>query len=143
MAFGMNARVRRDMKARDGVKASELVRRAYQYIARNQTVSPQVRYQAQLQLNNFGRYERPAAVKDRCTDSGRGRGVLSKFGLCRVCPNFLYLYMPVWGSRWVGVLTNECLIVPIQTSGTEWRHSRREEGFVVDNSPLCFSPLIR
>jgi len=42
-----------------------------------------VRYQAQLQLNAFGRYTRPTTVKNRCTATGRGRGVMGEFGLCR------------------------------------------------------------
>ncbi|KAG8935127.1 40S ribosomal protein mrp2, mitochondrial [Tulasnella sp. 419] len=83
MAYGINARVLRDKKAREGVKAAELLRRAYLYVARNQTLPSQVRYQAQLQLNNFSKYERPMTVKNRCTETGRGRGIMSKFGLCR------------------------------------------------------------
>ncbi|KAJ7591236.1 hypothetical protein C8J56DRAFT_1013946 [Mycena floridula] len=79
----MNARVIRDIKARIGVKNNEVARRAYLYVARNQTLSPQVRHQAQLQLNTFGKYTRPTTVKNRCTESGRGRGVMSEFGLCR------------------------------------------------------------
>ena len=76
--------VLRDIKARNGVAANEVTRRAYLYVARNQTLPPKVRYQAQLQLNTFGRYTRPTTVKNRCTESGRGRGVMSEFGLCRV-----------------------------------------------------------
>ena len=79
-----NARVLRDIKARHGVNANEILRRAYLYVARNQTLPPQVRFQAQLQLNTFGRYTRPTTVKNRCTETGRGRGVISEFGLCRV-----------------------------------------------------------
>ncbi|KAG2146650.1 hypothetical protein DEU56DRAFT_785647 [Suillus clintonianus] len=78
-----NARVLRDIKARNVVKASEVLRRAYLYVARNETLSPQVRHQAQLQLNTFGKYTRPTTVKNRCTESGRGRGIISEFGLCR------------------------------------------------------------
>ena len=70
-----NARVLRDMKARNIVKASEIARRAYLYVARNQTLPPQVRYQAQLQLNTYGRYTRPTTVKNRCVETGRGRGI--------------------------------------------------------------------
>ena len=77
--------VLRDIKARQGVAANEIARRAYLYVARNQTLPPQVRYQAQLQLNTFGKYTRPTTVKNRCTESGRGRGIMSEFGLCRVC----------------------------------------------------------
>lgn len=78
-----NARVLRDIKARNVVKASEVLRKAYLCVARNETLSPQVRHQAQLQLNTFGKYTRPTTVKNRCTESGRGRGVISEFALCR------------------------------------------------------------
>ncbi|KIL00354.1 hypothetical protein PAXRUDRAFT_821727 [Paxillus rubicundulus Ve08.2h10] len=82
--FRPNIRVLRDMKARQGVKENEVIRRAYLYVARNESLPPHVRHQAQLQLNSFGRYTRPTAVVNRCTESGRGQGVLSEFGLCRV-----------------------------------------------------------
>jgi len=78
-----NIRVLRDMKARKGVVENEIARRAYLYVARNQTLPAQVRYRAQLQLNTFGRYTRPTTVKNRCTVTGRGRGVIGEFGLCR------------------------------------------------------------
>ncbi|KAG2043030.1 hypothetical protein BDR03DRAFT_1059972 [Suillus americanus] len=78
-----NARVLRDIKARNVVKANEVLRRAYLYVARNETLSPQVRHQAQLQLNTFGKYTRPTTVKNRCAESGRGRGIISEFALCR------------------------------------------------------------
>ena len=80
----IKTRVLRDMKRRDAVKASEIIRRAYLYVARNQTLPPQVRHQAQLQLNSFHKDTRPVAVKNRCTETGRGRGIMSEFGLCRV-----------------------------------------------------------
>jgi small subunit ribosomal protein S14 len=79
-----NIRVLRDIKARNTVRASEVARRAYLYVARNQSLSPQIRHQAQLQLNTFGRYARPTTVKNRCHESGRGRGIISEFALCRV-----------------------------------------------------------
>ncbi|PPQ72351.1 hypothetical protein CVT24_002067 [Panaeolus cyanescens] len=78
-----SARVIRDIKARYGVRANEIARRAYLYVARNETLSPQVRHQAQLQLNNFDRYARPTTVKNRCVESGKGRGIISEFGLSR------------------------------------------------------------
>jgi small subunit ribosomal protein S14 len=79
-----NARVLRDMKARNVVRVTEVVRRAYLYVARNQTLPAQVRHQAQLQLNTFGKYTRPTTVKNRCVESGRGRGIIGEFGLSRV-----------------------------------------------------------
>ncbi|KAJ7667830.1 hypothetical protein DFH06DRAFT_983127 [Mycena polygramma] len=78
-----NARVMRDVKARDGVLRNEVSRRAYLYVARNTTLPPQVRHQAQLQLNTFDKYTRPTTVKNRCAETGRGRGIMSEFALCR------------------------------------------------------------
>ncbi|KAK0231096.1 hypothetical protein IW262DRAFT_1342179 [Armillaria fumosa] len=78
-----NARVIRDIKARNGVRVNELARRAYLYVSRNQSLSAQVRHQAQLQLNTFGKYTRPSTVKNRCYETGRGRGIMSEFALCR------------------------------------------------------------
>lgn len=79
-----NIRVLRDMAARKGVKDNELLRRAYLYVARNQALPAQLRHHAQLQLNSFPRYTRPTTVKNRCTETGRGRGIIAEFGLCRV-----------------------------------------------------------
>lgn len=76
---------RRDMAARHAVHSNELLRRAYKYIARNTTLPPRVRHMAQLELNTFPNRSRPATVKERCTETGRGRGILTDFGLCRVC----------------------------------------------------------
>ncbi|KDR83542.1 hypothetical protein GALMADRAFT_235751 [Galerina marginata CBS 339.88] len=77
------ARVLRDIKARHGVRANEIARRAYLFVARNEALPPQVRHHAQLQLNTFGRYTRPTTVKNRCHESGKGRGIISEFGLSR------------------------------------------------------------
>ena len=88
-----NVRVLRDMKARQGAKDNEVARRAYLYISRNQLLPPAVRHQAQLQLNTFDKYTRPTTVKNRCTETGRGRGIMSEFGLCRV--SRLVVWCPV------------------------------------------------
>jgi len=83
--MGGYIRVLRDMKARRGFADHEIIRRAYLYIARNESLPPQARHQAQLQLNSFDRYTRPTNVKNRCIESGRGRGIIGEFGLSRVC----------------------------------------------------------
>ncbi|KIY49522.1 glucocorticoid receptor-like (DNA-binding domain) [Fistulina hepatica ATCC 64428] len=82
-ANSIHSRIARDMKARRGVMTNEVARRAYLYVARNQLLPPQIRHQAQLQLNTFGKYTRPTTVKNRCIETGRGRGIMSEFGLCR------------------------------------------------------------
>ena len=90
----VNARMARDIKTRHGVMVNEVARRAYLFVARNQTLPPQVRHHAQLQLNTYNRYTRPAAVKNRCHESGRGRGIMSEFALSRVCDDtFFFLFL--------------------------------------------------
>ncbi|KAE8210630.1 hypothetical protein CF319_g2865 [Tilletia indica] len=83
MPIRPNARMLRDIATRQSVASNELIRRAYKYIARNTTLPARVRHQAQLQLNLFPTKARPTAVKDRCVETGRGRGIMSEFGLCR------------------------------------------------------------
>ncbi|KAK4058665.1 40S ribosomal protein mrp2, mitochondrial [Microbotryomycetes sp. JL221] len=73
----------KDFKARKTVAANELLRRAYLYIVRNETVDPKVRSAAMLKLNAFPKDARPTTIKNRCTETGRGGGVLSEYGLCR------------------------------------------------------------
>ena len=97
-----NARVRRDQKKRELVLQSEMERRACLCISRNTSLPAQLRYKAQLNLNALTEsFNAPVSVKDRCTETGRGRGmsqynmslkklnlpwtgVISKFGLSRV-----------------------------------------------------------
>jgi len=116
--------VLRDIKARQGVAANEIARRAYLYVARNQTLPPQVRYQAQLQLNTFGRYTRPTTVKNRCTESGRGRGIMSEFGLCRVRVSCSLLYLLVLTY----ILRPS---VPVQAESPAGSNSRSTESILV------------
>merc|ERR1711990_1378327 len=82
----MSARLIRDVTRRKAVEAAELQRRAYLYVARNTTLPTKTRYQAQLALSSpavFSPATRPTAVKERCTLTNRGRGVLAKVGLAR------------------------------------------------------------
>ena len=72
------------MAKRQSVTSHELLRRAFKFVARNTTLPFRVRHQAQLQLNQFPAKSRPISVKERCTETGRGRGIMTEFGLCRV-----------------------------------------------------------
>lgn len=72
------------MAKRQSVASNEVLRRAYKYISRNTAFPARVRHQAQLSLNQFPANSRPTMVKERCTETGRGRGVIAKEGLCRV-----------------------------------------------------------
>ncbi|KAG9292031.1 hypothetical protein G9A89_017930 [Geosiphon pyriformis] len=78
-----NARCRRDQKARKTVAATEPLRNVYRYLLRNETLPSRIRQQAQLALNAFPRYARPTTVKNRCIETGRGRGVFREYKLCR------------------------------------------------------------
>ena len=70
-------------------RSNRLVR-ALQRLILGPSLRTQVRQQAQLALSSrqiFPNKSRPTEVKERCTLTGRGRGVLSKglpYGLCRV-----------------------------------------------------------
>ncbi|CAG8540553.1 1842_t:CDS:1 [Paraglomus occultum] len=83
--FGVlrKAAVRRDIKIREKVAESELVRQAYRYIIRNETLSPRLRRQAQLNLNSFDIHSRPTSIRNRCSETGRARGVFREHRLCR------------------------------------------------------------
>ena len=123
----MNIRVLRDMKARQGVNANEILRRAYLYVARNQTLPPQVRYQAQLQLNTFNKYTRPTTVKNRCHESGKGRGVLSEFALTRVSAS-----TRIMGGERVTLMCGGWRSVSVPAQGTGGGASRSTKSVVVE-----------
>ena len=140
-----NARVLRDIKARQGVANNEISRRAYLYVARNHTLPAHVRYQAQLQLNAFDRYARPTTVKNRCTASGRGRGVLGEFGLCRVsgrtCFPFPFSFRDVHCADWV-MTCGMGSTVPISFEGSRGRVARRLQGLLVEVPTITVSRVL-
>ena len=78
------SQILRDARLRLSVAQSEIQRRALLYVARNTTLEQVVRHRAQLQLNNMPGDTRAGRVKNRCGETGRGRGVMNEFGLCRV-----------------------------------------------------------
>lgn len=84
--MGSKSAFLRDMRKRLSLREVETQRAAHLFVARNTTLPAQVRHRAQLALNNLngGGEGRPGAVKNRCIETGRGRGIMSAFGLCRV-----------------------------------------------------------
>ncbi|KAL7423977.1 40S ribosomal protein mrp2, mitochondrial [Cryptotrichosporon argae] len=83
-SLGGKAWALRDLRKRLSADELEVQRRAYLFVARNTTLPATVRHRAQLGLNALNDGEgRMGAVKNRCVETGRGRGVMSKFGLCR------------------------------------------------------------
>lgn len=97
--MGGKAQLLRDIRKRISADQFEVQRRAFLYVARNTALSNTVRHKAQLGLNALNGGEgRMHAVKNRCVETGRGRGeyirpvggtvltigIMSKFGLWRV-----------------------------------------------------------
>ena len=68
-------RVLRDERKRDSAKRFEVQRRAYLFVARNTSLPATIRHKAQLGLNALNGGEgRMTAVRNRCVETGRGRG---------------------------------------------------------------------
>ncbi|PLW08495.1 hypothetical protein PCANC_03415 [Puccinia coronata f. sp. avenae] len=83
MRSPINIRTLRDMARREEFASTEMLRRAYLYLARNEALSMKIRAQAQLSLNNLPSNSHPTKIHERCIISGKGRGVIAKLGLCR------------------------------------------------------------
>lgn len=79
----MRSRILRDIQARSAVAQNELIRQAYRYIVRNETVPARTRHQAQLALAALPKQSSSTYVRNRCLETGRGRGILRDFRLCR------------------------------------------------------------
>jgi small subunit ribosomal protein S14 len=75
--MGGKAQVLRDMRKRLSADQFEVQRRAFLYVARNTALPNTIRHKAQLGLNALNGGEgRMHAVKNRCVETGRGRGEL-------------------------------------------------------------------
>lgn len=79
----VNTRVMRDHFKRQMFEQHEVTSRALKFIARNSALPQKVRLEAQLQLNALPNYTRANQLRGRCVDSGRGKGVIRDFRLCR------------------------------------------------------------
>ncbi|CAO3676356.1 unnamed protein product [Rhizopus stolonifer] len=79
----MRCRILRDIKARQSVADNEVVRQAFKYITRNETLPARVRHQAQLQLNNMPKNTSSTFIHNQCVATGHGSGILREFKLCR------------------------------------------------------------
>lgn len=78
--MGAKAQILRDIRKRLSAEQMEVQRRAFLYVARNTTLPATVRHKAQLGLNTLNGGEgRMGAVKNRCWETGRGRGESSSF----------------------------------------------------------------
>ncbi|KAK9461422.1 mitochondrial 37S ribosomal uS14m domain-containing protein [Lipomyces oligophaga] len=73
----------RDNYKRYTAAAAEPERRALKYIQYNSTLPTAVRLQAQMKLATMPGNVRTTGVKNRCIETGKSRGVISKLKLCR------------------------------------------------------------
>ncbi len=75
--------IERETKRAAMVKKYAAKREALQAIVDDQSKSEEERYQARLALQRLPRNASPTRGRNRCTVTGRPRGVFSKFGLGR------------------------------------------------------------
>jgi small subunit ribosomal protein S14 len=75
--------VNRDKKRREIVKKFAARRKELLEIAGNQKLSPEERYAAREKLQKLPRDASPVRLRNRCSLTGRPRGVYRKFGLGR------------------------------------------------------------
>ncbi|KTW32267.1 mitochondrial 37S ribosomal protein MRP2 [Pneumocystis jirovecii RU7] len=71
------------MGRRVAAAAAEAERQALRHIVRNTGRAAEERVRAQAQLAAMEGQTRMGRVKNRCIETGRGRGVLRDFGMCR------------------------------------------------------------
>ena len=75
--------INRDLKRRDTVKKFAAKRNALLAIVNNAKLSDEERMEARMKLQKLPRNASPSRLRNRCTLTGRGRGVFRKFGLGR------------------------------------------------------------
>ena len=75
--------INRDLKRRDTVKKYSAKRAALLAIVTNIKLSEEERYAARQKLQALPRNSSPVRLRNRCSLTGRPRGVFSKFGLGR------------------------------------------------------------
>ncbi|KAB8356320.1 hypothetical protein FH972_023904 [Carpinus fangiana] len=78
-----NARTIRDHTKRKVFAENEPLRQALRHMIRNTTLPQRTRAQAQLKLSQMHAYTRSTQFKNRCTQGGRGRGIMSDFKMFR------------------------------------------------------------
>ena len=77
------ALINRNEKRKKLVKKFAKKRMALQSIVDDAKASEEVRFQARLKIQALPRNANPTRVRNRCSLTGRPRGVYSKFGLGR------------------------------------------------------------
>ncbi|RPA94337.1 glucocorticoid receptor-like (DNA-binding domain) [Choiromyces venosus 120613-1] len=79
----INVRVLRDHAKREAFAAAEQTRQALRYIAQNTQLPLLQRTKAQVELALMDSNTRRMKIKNRCVTTGRGRGILRNFRICR------------------------------------------------------------
>ena len=75
--------INREQKRRDTVKKFAAKRTALEAIASNVSLSEEERFAARQKIQALPRNSSPVRLRNRCSLTGRPRGVFSKFGLGR------------------------------------------------------------
>jgi|APGre2960657444_1045066.scaffolds.fasta_scaffold11814_3 small subunit ribosomal protein S14 len=76
--------LQRDESRRKLVFSYELKRRQYKLIIQDLSLSPDIRARAVELLNKLPRSSSPTRIRNRCTLSGRSRGVLRQWRISRI-----------------------------------------------------------
>ncbi|KAL7415663.1 hypothetical protein BDY24DRAFT_381822 [Mrakia frigida] len=72
------------MKRRQLFERAEVIRRAYLFVARNETLPDTIRTRAQQALHRLPKKCTPTEVKNTCIKTGKARGINSEFKLSRI-----------------------------------------------------------
>ena len=89
--------INRDKKRRETVKKFAARRKELLEIAGNQKLSPEERYAAREKLQKLPRDASPVRLRNRCSLTGRPRGIYRKFGLGRSKLRILALHGEIPG----------------------------------------------
>jgi len=76
--------INREQKRRDLVAKFAPKREALIATINNQSLSDEERFEARLKLQQLPRNASPVRLRNRCSITGRPRGVFRKFGLSRI-----------------------------------------------------------
>ncbi|MBM3350361.1 MAG: 30S ribosomal protein S14 [Betaproteobacteria bacterium] len=73
----------RELKRRATVAKYAAKRAALEAIVNDEKAAPEARYEARLKIQALPRNSSPVRLRNRCSLTGRPRGVFSKFGIAR------------------------------------------------------------
>ncbi|PVV01844.1 hypothetical protein BB560_003727 [Smittium megazygosporum] len=79
----MKAKIYRSLIARRMVGEKEPELMVWRYLARNTEFPSRVRMQAQLAMGRQDRRVFPSRIRTLCKETGKGRGIMTDWGLCK------------------------------------------------------------